>query len=78
MLDYLLLVPNVSFRLESPAGGRGDIRAGRRLAMRGIDSGFDGVPTTAFYIDDAPIEAMDPKLFDIDRIEVLRGPQGTL
>jgi len=78
MLDYLLLVPNVSFKLESSTGSRGDVRGGRRLAIRGIDSGLDGVPTTAFYIDDAPIEAMDPKLFDINRIEVLRGPQGTL
>ena len=78
MLDYLLLVPNVSFKLESATGSRGDVRAGRRLTIRGIDSGLDGVPTTAFYIDDAPIEAMDPKLFDINRIEVLRGPQGTL
>lgn len=78
MLDYLLLVPNVSFKLTSSAGNRDDVRAGRRLTIRGIDSGIDGVPTTAFYIDDAPIEAMDPKLFDINRIEVLRGPQGTL
>lgn len=78
MLDYLLLVPNVSFKLGTPTGDRDDIRGGRRLTIRGIDSGIDGVPTTAFYIDDAPIEAMDPKLFDIDRVEVLRGPQGTL
>ncbi len=78
MLDYLLLVPNVSFQLRTPAGDRDDIRAGRRLTIRGIDSGVDGNPTTAFYIDDAHIEAVDPKLFDVNRIEVLRGPQGTL
>ena len=78
MLDYLLLVPGVSFKLATPTGDRDDIRYGRRLTIRGIDSGVDGVPTAAFYIDDAPVEAMDPKLFDIDRIEVLRGPQGTL
>lgn len=78
MLDYLLLVPNVSFQLTSATGSRDDTRGGRHLTIRGIDSGVDGVPTTAFYIDDVPLETVDPKLFDINRIEVLRGPQGTL
>ena len=39
MLDYLLLVPNVSFKLGTPTGDRDDIRGGRRLTIRGIDSG---------------------------------------
>jgi iron complex outermembrane receptor protein len=46
-----------------------------------------GPNTTAIYIDDAPIQARYgnaavptavPLVFDIDHIEVLRGPQGTL
>jgi outer membrane receptor protein involved in Fe transport len=46
-----------------------------------------GPNTTAIYIDDAPIQARyanaavsttNPMVFDIDHIEVLRGPQGTL
>ena len=46
-----------------------------------------GPNTTAIYIDDAPIQARyanaavptaNPLVFDIDHIEVLRGPQGTL
>jgi outer membrane receptor protein involved in Fe transport len=78
LLDYILLVPNVSYRSSSSTGSRGDIRAGRRLAIRGIESGPDGVPTTAFYLDDAPVEIIDPRLFDVERVEVLRGPQGTL
>jgi len=46
-----------------------------------------GPNTTAIYIDDAPVQARyanaavptgNPLVFDVDRIEVLRGPQGTL
>jgi iron complex outermembrane recepter protein len=56
------------------------------ISIRGI-SGTGGAGTTGIYIDDSPIqmralafnpdEAL-PKSFDLDRIEVLRGPQGTL
>lgn len=55
------------------------------LVIRGISSS-GGAPTVGYYIDDTPIEsignlagnAMDPALYDLDRVEVLRGPQGTL
>jgi outer membrane receptor protein involved in Fe transport len=77
-LDYVRTVPGLGFQLNTPAGDRDDIRAGRRFALRGIESGYDSVPTTAFYLDETPIPIMDPRLFDIARIEVLRGPQGTL
>ena len=76
--DYARRVPGLGFQSLSAAGDRDDIRGGRRVNLRGIESGYDGVPTVAYYIDDAPIPVMDPKLFDIERIEVLRGPQGTL
>jgi iron complex outermembrane recepter protein len=77
-IDYAREVPGLGFQDLGAAGGRDDIRGGRRLNLRGVESGFDGVPTVAFYLDEAPIPVMDPKLFDIQRIEVLRGPQGTL
>jgi len=56
------------------------------ISIRGIDS-TAGAATTGIYIDDTPIQSRHlsfgtfnayPQLFDIDRVEVLRGPQGTL
>ncbi len=48
---------------------------GLYVAIRGVY----GQDTTGFYIDDTPIpQSMNPHLTDIARIEVLRGPQGTL
>jgi outer membrane receptor protein involved in Fe transport len=58
-----------------------------RIVIRGIDSTAGGA-TSAIYIDDTPVQARNsslnyngstiPFIFDIDRVEVLRGPQGTL
>jgi iron complex outermembrane receptor protein len=56
------------------------------IAIRGISSS-GGAGTTGIYIDDTPIQSRAlgfnpddtlPKTFDLDRVEVLRGPQGTL
>jgi outer membrane receptor protein involved in Fe transport len=56
------------------------------ISIRGISSS-GGAGTTGIYIDDTPIQIRAlgfnpddtlPKTFDLDRVEVLRGPQGTL
>ena len=57
------------------------------FAIRGIavntTAGAGLQNTTAVYIGDVPITSSsfitpDVRLFDIERVEVLRGPQGTL
>lgn len=58
------------------------------IALRGIHSVI-GAATTGVYIDDTPVQVRNlgagdqatnvyPQLFDLERVEVLRGPQGTL
>jgi iron complex outermembrane recepter protein len=56
------------------------------ISIRGISSS-GGAGTTGIYIDDTPIQMRAlgfnpddtlPKTFDLDRVEILRGPQGTL
>lgn len=75
--DYYAQVPGLSVN---------DRGAGRStLIIRGISAGYGLNPTVGISVDDAPfgssiedysIADLDP--FDIDHIEVLRGPQGTL
>jgi iron complex outermembrane recepter protein len=60
-----------------------------QISLRGVTIGFDSSPTVGVYVDEVPYGssssfsggarlALDVGLFDLDRIEVLRGPQGTL
>jgi len=68
-------------------GDKGSNGVGTRVSVRGIDSN-SGSSTTGVYIDDTPLQARSnpvnlagssfPEVFDLERVEVLRGPQGTL
>jgi len=78
--DYLKLVPGLQLNQSTPGQGR--------LVIRGINTG--GVASTvAVYLDETPfgsssglvngaVLAGDFDTFDVARVEVLRGPQGTL
>ncbi len=69
--DYAVKAPNVSFSY----GGDQGVTVSRTIAIRGIT----GLDTTGFYLNDMPLPAgVDPHAIDLSRIEVLRGPQGTL
>jgi outer membrane receptor protein involved in Fe transport len=73
-------VPGISERTAGPGQ--------TELEMRGLSSSGGSSPTVGFYLDDFPLTApaaalngkvvIDPDLFDLNRVEVLRGPQGTL
>lgn len=79
---YARTVPGLSFT----DGGTG----GEKQTIRGISANpwFEVNNGTAVHLDEVPITSAggttgppfnpDPVLFDINRIEVLRGPQGTL
>jgi iron complex outermembrane receptor protein len=79
--DYLAYTPGVTVSTTGSAGQSA-------VAIRGI-SPIGGTSKVATYIDEAPLGSsgiwansggltLDLLPFDLDRIEVLRGPQGTL
>lgn len=81
--DLTRSVPNISFTAAAGNGGAGP--GTENIEIRGISSAA-GAATVGIYLDDTSITVgnvysmgtVEPKFFDIDRVEVLRGPQGTL
>jgi len=79
--DFADTVPGLSFQTF----GAGFTQ----VTLRGVTTGSDVGQAVAIYVDEVPYgsstayaqagqTALDVGLFDLDRIEVLRGPQGTL
>jgi iron complex outermembrane receptor protein len=72
--DYARSVPSLSFVDSGPAF--------KTYVIRGINATGTGVATVGQYVDDilitGDLRQPDLRLFDIQRVEVLRGPQGTL
>ncbi len=81
--DVIKMLPNVTFGTNGPGQGN--------IFMRGLSAGFAGgqssasiapFPNVATYLDDQsltfPARNLDIYMVDMERVEVLEGPQGTL
>jgi iron complex outermembrane receptor protein len=78
--DLVGAIPGISLRTAGPGQ--------TEYEMRGLASSGGSVATVGFYIDETPLSAsavalngrtvIDADLYDLNRTEVLRGPQGTL
>ena len=77
--DYVKFLPSVSFQSTAPGF--------TSVYMRGVASGGDGnhsgsLPSVGIYLDEQPITtitgALDVHVYDMERVEALAGPQGTL
>ena len=77
MDDYARLVPGLAISDREPGG--------TTIVFRGVATSglqFGAVSSSALYLDEQPITQSgrnpDPRLIDVERVEALRGPQGTL
>jgi iron complex outermembrane recepter protein len=78
--DLVGAVPGISLRTAGPGQ--------TEYEMRGLASSGGSVATVGFYLDETPLSAsavalngrtvIDADLYDLNRTEILRGPQGTL
>ena len=71
--------PNVSLRPQPQNGGSGLIAFIRGVGQTDFNYALD--PGVGIYVDDVYIPTLSSsllELMDLDRIEILRGPQGTL
>jgi len=76
MDDYVKYIPGMSLGVREPGA--------TTIVFRGVAASglsYGAVSSSALYLDEQPITQdanPDPRLIDIERLEALRGPQGTL
>src|SRR6202050_5383073 len=84
--DYVKYSPSISYVRGQGQGGNGE-PGSSHVYMRGVVSGGDGnhsgpQPSVGVYFDEQPVTTIDGTpdvhIYDVERIEVLEGPQGTL
>lgn len=77
--DYTKLLPSVSFQTYGPSQSDISIRG---VATGGINLPGGSLPTVGIYLDEVPVSTigamLDVHVYDLARVEVLSGPQGTL
>lgn len=75
--DYAAKIPSLAYATREPGGTSVVFRG---VASSGIQFGTN--PSSGVYLDEQPITQAglnpDPRLIDIERVEALSGPQGTL
>ncbi len=84
--DYVKYLPSVSYSRGQGQGGNGQ-PGSSHVYMRGVVSGANenhsgSQPSVGTYLDEQPVTTIDGTVdvhvYDIARVEVLEGPQGTL
>jgi iron complex outermembrane receptor protein len=74
--DLVGTVPNLSFGSSLLSPGKDQVN----LIIRGVGAESEGTPAVGTFVDGVyvPGLAFDTQFLDVDHVEVLRGPQGTL
>jgi iron complex outermembrane recepter protein len=84
--DYVKYSPSIAYSRSEGQGGNGQPGTSH-IYMRGVVSGANenhsgSQPSVGTYLDEQPVTTIDGTvdvhLYDVQRIEVLEGPQGTL
>lgn len=77
--DYVKFLPSVAYQTSGPGFAK--------IYMRGVASGDNAnhsgpLPSVGVYLDEQPVTTiqgpLDIHIYDIERVEALAGPQGTL